>query len=161
MLSEGYTKVKLCYAKRMKLMGIDYGSKNVGIALSDDDGKMAFPKDTLLNTSSLVEDILKIIHNERVATVVIGESKDLNGEENPIMKRIHAFKENLEAHGIVVAYEDERFSSREALRLPQRTHEGSEVLSKNDAAAATIILQAYIDTHPSTPSTRSGQGSSG
>lgn len=122
----------------MKFLGIDYGSRNVGIALSDEDGKVAFPRETLLNTSALVEDILRIIHNEEIGGVVLGDSKDLYGEDNPIMKRIAAFKEELEEHGIPVYFEDERFSSQEASR-------GQESLPKSDAGAATIILQSYLD----------------
>lgn len=122
----------------MKFLGIDYGSKNVGLSLSDDEGVMAFPKDTLLNTSVLVDDILKIIRKERVVNVVLGESKDFNGNYNPIMKRILVFKEKLEEHGVAVHFESELFSSQEASR-------GQEGLVKSDASAATIILQSYLD----------------
>ena len=122
----------------MKFLGIDYGSRNVGLAISDEDGKMAFPKDTLINTSVLVEDILKIVRKERVNTVVLGESKDFKGEDNPIMKRILLFKEKLEEHGIPVHFESELFSSQAASR-------GQESMPKSDASAATIILQSYLD----------------
>jgi len=122
----------------MKFLGIDYGSKNVGLAISDDEGAMAFPKDTLLNTSVLIDDILKIIRKERVTTVVLGESKDFEGNDNPIMKRIIAFKKNLEENNIPVHFESELFSTQAASR-------GQEGLNKNDASAATIILQSYLD----------------
>ena len=122
----------------MKFLGIDYGSKNVGLAISDEEGKMAFPKDTLLNTSVLVEDIVRVAQKERIGTVVLGESKDFYGEDNPIMKRITLFKEKLEEHGIPVHFENELFSTQEAAR-------GQETMAKSDASAATIILQSYLD----------------
>ncbi len=122
----------------MKFLGIDYGSKNVGVAISDEEGIMAFPKDTLINTNYLVEDILRIIHNERIGSVVLGESKDFYGADNPIMKRIATFKEKLEEHGIPVHYESELYTSQAAMR-------GQEELPKSDASAATIILQSYLD----------------
>jgi putative Holliday junction resolvase len=128
----------------MKYLGIDYGDRNVGIALSDDEGKMAFPKDQLINTSALVDDILNIVHRERVSAVVMGESADLYGKDNPIMKRINAFKENLEEHGIPVYFENEIYSTHEAARPAERTRENKK-LPKNDASAATIILQSYLD----------------
>lgn len=122
----------------MKFLGIDYGTKNVGIAISDEDGVMAFPKDTLINTSYLAEDILTIARNNEVRTVVLGESKDFYGQDNPIMKRITAFKEKLEEGGVTVVYENELYSTQEAAR-------GQEDMPKNDASAATIILQSYLD----------------
>ena len=122
----------------MKFLGIDYGSKNVGLSLSDEEGVMAFPKDIILNTSVLVEDILGIIRREGVGTVVLGESKDFNGNDNPIMNRINVFKTKLEEGGIKVHFESELFSTQEASR-------GQEGLAKNDASAATIILQSYLD----------------
>ena len=122
----------------MKYLGIDYGSKNVGIAISDEEGKMAFPKDTLINTSSLVDDVMIIARREEVGTVVLGDSKDFYGEDNPIMKRIYAFKEKLEEFGLKVDFESELYSTQEAAR-------GQEMIPKSDASAAAIILQSYLD----------------
>ena len=94
--------------------------------------------DTLINTSYLVEDIMTIARNEEIGAVVLGESKNFYGEDNPIMKRIANFKEKLEEHGIPVFFEDETFSTQEASR-------GQEGVKKSDASAATIILQRYLD----------------
>lgn len=131
----------------MKYLGIDYGERNIGIALSDEEGEMAFPYETLLNTSALAEDITKIVKNNDVHTIVLGESLDFNGEENPIMKRIHPFKKKLEEATLIsVHFENELFSSKASERIHHRQISGQEkLMSKNDAGAATIILQSYLD----------------
>lgn len=123
----------------MKLLGIDYGDKRVGIALTDESGSMAFPKEILENDSQLINTITKIIKEEKVEAVVIGESHDFNGKENPIMKRINFFVERLTGQiQIPIYFEPEFMTSAEA----RRGQEGKKIV---DSSAATIILQSYID----------------
>lgn len=123
----------------MKLLGIDYGEKRVGIALSDESGTMAFPKEVIENNKDLLEKIVSLIKSENVKTVIIGESRDFLGKENPIMKKIRAFKKNLEKSvSIPVYFEPEFLTSAEA-------KQGQEDVKIIDASAATIILQSFID----------------
>ena len=133
----------------MKLMGIDYGDKKIGIALSDDGGAMAFPKEVIMNDDSLLAKLVEIIKRESVDEIVLGESRNFKGDENPIMKRIKVFKVVLEElSGKAVVFEPELLSTQEASRFPGRHRtDGNESsgLIKNDASAATIILQSYID----------------
>ncbi|MCK4918596.1 MAG: pre-16S rRNA-processing nuclease YqgF [Candidatus Pacebacteria bacterium] len=79
----------------MKYLGIDYGKKNVGIAVSDDGGNLAFAKVVLDNDKKLLENIIKIIKEDNIEVIIIGESKNLKGEDNPIQKKILEFKNNL------------------------------------------------------------------
>ena len=58
----------------MKYLCIDYGTKRVGIATSDDGGTMAFPLRVLLNSRSLVANVAKICRDEHINTIVMGES---------------------------------------------------------------------------------------
>ena len=96
----------------MKFLGIDYGDKKVGLATSDEEGNMAFSKEVLENTSSLVENIENIVKSENIDAVVIEESRNFKGEENVIMKRIKPFKESLEKTlNKPVYFEPELFSS--------------------------------------------------
>ena len=123
----------------MKRLGIDYGEKNVGVALSDEGGSLAFPKIVLPNDTTLLHSLLEIIKKEHVEEIVVGESRNFKGDENPIMKRIKIFKETLEeASGKRVVFEPELFSTQEAKR-------GQEEAKSLDASAAAIILQSYID----------------
>jgi putative Holliday junction resolvase len=123
----------------MKLLGIDYGSKRIGLALSDDTATVAFPYKTIINTPKAIKDILEIIQVERVIKVVLGESKDRNMKDNPIMVEINFFKKNLEENGIIVEFHSEFFSSSQVVSIMGEQNKAI------DASAAAIILQSYLD----------------
>ena len=117
----------------MKYLGIDVGSKTVGISVSDDDGVIAFPLEEV-SRDRCVERITSLVAERHIDTLVIGESRALDGGENPIMEDIRAVAESL--CGLVqVVFQPEQFSTQAAARLGK----GS------DAEAATIILQSYLD----------------
>lgn len=122
----------------MRHMGIDYGSKRVGIALTDESGTMAFPHTVLENTPDLMKGIEAIIAEEDVKTIVIGHSLDENNEANAIQAKIDALMLDLTlATGIPVHLEPEQYSTQEALRIQGRN-------AQTDASAATIILNSYL-----------------
>lgn len=123
----------------MKYLGIDYGSKRVGVALSDDGGSLAFPKTVLAAGNGLLEEIQKLCREEGVGGIVIGESRDYKGAPNPIMKEVAAFKAELEtATGLQVVYEPEFMTSAAAEHIQGKT-------AKHDASAAALILQSFLD----------------
>jgi len=139
----------------MKYLGIDYGLRNVGIAVSDEEGMLAFPKIVLNNDKDLFNSIIKIIEKEKVGVVVVGESVNLVGEPNLIMKQIVPFKEKLEKEiDLPVYWQKELFTSAEAEQIqgsPLRNIRKSErkeksvILEKNDASAAALILRSFLD----------------
>lgn len=122
----------------MRLIGIDYGEKNVGVAISDDQGLMAFPHSVLRNTKSLASDIEKIAKDKGATLVIIGNSVDYKGKDNAIMTRIAPFAETLRARGFDVVMESELLSSHQAAHFLGKT-------DMIDASAASIILQSYLD----------------
>ena len=125
----------------MKYLGIDYGTKRTGIALSDDDGMMAFPREVLAVTTEekLVADIGVICKEEGVEEIVVGESKNSEGEYNAVMKHIAPLKEKLEkVLGLPVHLELEFMTSMHADIGQGRT-------KLRDASAAALILQRYLD----------------
>ncbi len=123
----------------MKLIGIDYGTKRVGIATADTDAGMAFPKAVLKNDENLVAHILELCAKEGVDKAVLGESKDLRGHDNAIAPAITAFKIELEkATGLEVIFQPEFYTTYQASRIQG----DSDMI---DASAAAIILQTYID----------------
>lgn len=125
----------------MKILGIDYGSKNIGIAISDENKKVAFPKKVLNNNSVFFENLKKIIKEENVSKIVIGESKDFKMKDNPIMNDIKRFKEKLETEfKLKVDMFPEVLSSHQAAKM------AGEKNSMIDASAAAIILQSYLDS---------------
>jgi putative Holliday junction resolvase len=123
----------------MKYIGIDYGTKRIGLATSDDGGRMAFPLRVILNSRSVVPHIVKICKDEGVETIVIGESLDFKNTHNAIMRQITPFSEELKtASGLPVVFMNEVLSSREATHIQGDNKE-------NDASAAAIILQSYLN----------------
>lgn len=123
----------------MRLMGIDYGGKRVGVALSDDTGRFAYPYEVLKNDKTLIDNILKGITKERVGKIILGRSLDYKMQPNKIMARVEEFKTELEiASGLTVEYEDEFMTTVEAERLQGKG-------DKIDASAAALILRSYID----------------
>ncbi|MDD4804167.1 MAG: RuvX/YqgF family protein [Candidatus Pacebacteria bacterium] len=79
----------------MKYLGIDYGEKRVGIAISDDEAKVAFPKVVLENNQDLLQKISDLCLEDKVESIVIGESKNYKGENNKISPKIIVFKKEL------------------------------------------------------------------
>jgi len=133
----------------MRYLGVDYGSKKIGLALSDDAGTMGFPHSIVSNTRHIVDDVCVLIAKENVGTVVIGESRNLAGGENKIAKDAHEFGRKLtEQSGVPVEYESEVFTSVEARRLPIDNHSRPTRAPKAhinvDASAAAIILTSYL-----------------
>lgn len=117
----------------MKYLGIDVGKKQVGIAVSDDGGAVAFPLEQVDRTVC-VDRIVSLINERSISVVVIGESVDLDGAGNPVMDDVRAVANALK-NKVKVVFEPEQFSTQAAGRLGK----GS------DAEAATIILQSYLD----------------
>ncbi len=122
----------------MRYLGIDFGEKRVGIALSDEDGKLAFPKAVLENNSDLLRNIIDFCMQNNVEVIIMGESRDFHGKINEIMWKIEGFKKQLETMGKKVVYEPEFLSSVQASKI---TGENDMI----DASAAAIILQSYLD----------------
>lgn len=121
-----------------RLIGIDYGAKRIGVALSDEDGRIAFPKAVFPNDSHLVRSVTQLLSEFGVREVVIGESKDNRGGDNPIAERARAFGVELErASNATIYFEPEFYSSQEV-----RTHTGSR--HDVDAAAAAVILNSFL-----------------
>jgi putative Holliday junction resolvase len=121
-----------------KLIGIDYGTKRVGVSVSDETGSVAFPKATYQNDRALIPTLVALIRKENASTVVIGESKDAEGKENAVMESVRKFVHELERSiAVTIAYEPEYYTSLQARRDTEK--------SIVDAEAATIILNSYIE----------------
>ncbi len=119
-------------------MGIDFGTKKVGVALSDESGVMAFPHSVIPNDEKLLDTILTLLEAESVTEVVIGHSLDKEGNENAVHAQVETFMTDITLHKpIPVHLEPEQFSTQQAISLQGRN-------DKTDAAAAAIILESYI-----------------
>ena len=123
----------------MRYLGIDYGTKRVGLATAEDAGNMAFPLGVIAHTKTLIKDVVLLCEKERIERIVIGESRDNSGKPNPVMEAITEFARQLApATGLPIDFHPELFTSREAMHL-----QGDN--DQNDASAAAIMLQSYLD----------------
>ena len=131
----------------MRYLGIDYGSKKIGLALSDEAGTMGFPHAIVLNTPRLIDELRALIAKEHIGAVVVGESRNLTGGENPIAKDARALADMIALHASVpVFFESEVFTSAEARRAPAKEVK-SRAPQKHvdvDASAASLILTSYL-----------------
>ena len=136
-------------------MGIDYGTKRIGIAVSDEGASIAFPKTVIQNTPTLLNDILDIIKKESVQEIVVGKSMDTSGNRNIIMDDIDAFVEELQKlSGKMIHMEDERFTSHflksfdfsKSIEKPiTRDRNKKQTGQTIDAQAAASILERFLD----------------
>lgn len=131
----------------MRYLGVDYGSKKVGLAFSDEAGTMGFPHTIMRNSPRLVEEICALIAKEQVGAVVIGESRSLAGDENPIAEDARAFGNQVaELSGVPICYESEVFTTALARRAPEKEMKSRAPKRRAavDASAAALILTSYL-----------------
>ena len=133
----------------MKYLGIDYGTKNIGVAISDDGGRVAFPLRVIDAGPGALAAIDAIIKEQHIGAVVAGESRNLKGEPNLVQEDIDAFVGDLhELSGLPVHFEREFFTSVLAARqfAPQEKSRKQNPGHKNlDASAAALLLQSFLD----------------
>ena len=131
-----------------RALGIDFGKRRVGLALSDKLGLIASPYKTIiyLSEKELIREIKKIVFEKEIEIIVLGLPLNMKGEDSIQTKKVRSFKKHLSELKLPIVYEDERFSSILAknslvLQNVKTGHNKSEV----DRTAAAIILQQYLD----------------
>lgn len=123
----------------MRLLGIDYGTKKVGLALTDESGVMAFPHAVIPNDSSFVETIESLVAEKDVQQIVIGQSLNLDGAPNPVQADIEAFIADMTLRTpIPIHLEPEQMTTQQAATTTGRNEQ-------TDAAAAALILESYLN----------------
>ena len=121
----------------MKILGLDYGTKRVGIAFCDTDVPVAVPRDVLVNDATLMKQLMAFCRAEDVKCIVVGLPVTLRGEEGRMAEVARAFGARImAATGLPVEFADERFTTKD---LPR------EGVRSVDAAAAARILQMWLD----------------
>lgn len=131
----------------MRYLGVDYGSKKIGLALSDEAGTMGFPHAVVANTPRLVDELRALIVKEKIGAIVMGESRNLSGHENPIAEAARTFGDSLSRISKKpVFYESEAFTSAQARRAPDKIIKSRAAKRRTDvdASAAALILTSYL-----------------
>lgn len=129
----------------MRILGIDYGSKRVGIALGDTESRIATPWSVLPNEGALalLSKIHDIVERDLVSEIVVGIPRPLKDPklENDQIREVRKFIAGLQGFGLPLHEEDEALSSKLAARQVAAAGEKG----KRDDLAAAAILQTWLD----------------
>ncbi len=137
----------------MRYLGIDYGTKKIGLALSDEAGAMGFPHSVMPNDGRTLDALRALIEQENVGAIVIGDSKDYDGNDNAVMEEARAFATQLAEGGIPVHYEPEMLTTQEARRDFEGVRTNGHAVVDSSAAALilTSFLSHYVPEVPGKP----------
>lgn len=131
-------------------MGIDYGEKRIGIALSDPLLTFAYPFKTLPNDHNLIKNLLEIIEEKNVTKIILGLPSVRFKSSRELADRVHLFKKEIEqVKKIEVIFWDEEFSSVLAQEKVNESVTKKSARRKKDLLdrhSAAIILQEYLDS---------------
>ena len=133
-----------------RILAIDYGARRVGLALSDPLKMIASPYRTIINNNNtiLIEEIETIIAAEDVELTIIGLPLGMAGQKTEQTKKVEEFVDKLTDRGIIIKYEDERWSSVAAKRsMKEQNIKSGHNKDLVDQTAAAIFLQQYLDRH--------------
>jgi putative Holliday junction resolvase len=141
----------------VRVIGIDYGERRIGLAITDPSATLARPWRVLRSTGGTTDAVARVAAaiealdpgEDPIGLIVVGLPAHLDGTPHEHASRVRAFAEALGAHlARPVVFQDERLTSHEAeSRLALRERDWRKRKQKLDAAAAAVILQDYIDEH--------------
>jgi putative holliday junction resolvase len=135
----------------MRVMALDYGELNIGVAISDELQLTARPLTTIRRKNrryeQVVERIRELIAENEIATLVVGLPLSMDGSRGAAVERVERFISDLRRGvSIPIVTVDERLTSREADQILREMGVGlRERRARSDEYAASVILQDYID----------------
>ncbi|MFO7818335.1 MAG: Holliday junction resolvase RuvX [Thermodesulfobacteriota bacterium] len=132
----------------MRYLGIDFGIKRVGLALSDTAGTLAFPLQTIVRTTrrELFDRLLECIEQNKIDAVVLGIPYGLDGQTTPSTRQALNFRDSLSRRiSRPILTIDESFSTSEAVDLLRETGKKPFRGEIVDHLAAAVILQRFLD----------------
>ena len=132
----------------MRVLGVDLGSKRIGLALSDSEASLAFPAGTLRSVGRRADiaALCELIQEREVERVVVGHPRHMDGRKGPEAQSAERFARALsQAAGVPVDLLDERWTSMEAERaLRDMGHDSRRSRKHVDEVAAALILRTYL-----------------
>ena len=133
----------------MKILGIDYGEKRIGLAITDDLGIFAHEYAVLdsMDNEHVVEYLRQATLREGISLIVLGLPISLKGEDTEKTQDVRDFASMLEnCLGCEVAFEDERFTTKIVDRMLREVNISQrKARETKDMMAAKVILQGYLD----------------
>jgi len=143
---------QLNHEQPRRLLGLDVGSRRIGMAVSDPLGITAQGIDTLQrrNKRTDFQQLAKVIRNYKVAEIIVGLPLRLSGADSAQTEKVTAFAEELRSKfQLPVHLWDERLTSVQANRLLREAELSIEKRAASvDRMAAVLILQSFMDAHP-------------
>lgn len=135
----------------MRILGVDYGRRRIGLAISDEAQFLARPLDPYLRTHSRKKDlaaIARLAHEQEAGCIVFGLPLNMDGTKGEMVLEVEAFVQDLQpVAGMDIVVSDERLTSVEAERvLLQGNVKRKDRKLLRDGLAATLILQGYLDS---------------
>lgn len=129
------------------LLGLDVGSRRIGVARAELDTKLAVPIETLVVDDTTTERLVKLLTTEQPAVLVVGYPRNQSGEPTAQTAAVEEFVTTLRAawSGTIV-FQDESLTSvmaEDRLRQHGRPYDKADI----DAGAAAILLQDYIEAN--------------
>lgn len=128
----------------MRILGIDYGEKNIGLATGESETKISLARAPLVRQSDeqLIADLQRLVLDEEITAIVVGWPLSLRGTSEAAARKVKVFADQLAvATGLPVHLMDERLSTQAAQRL-QRQNSRASI----DSLSAQVILQLYLDS---------------
>ncbi|CCO25323.1 Holliday junction resolvase RuvX [Maridesulfovibrio hydrothermalis] len=133
----------------MKALGIDFGTKRVGLAMTDPGGILAFPFKVIQRTTrnAMFTELLEIIEKEKVDEIIIGLPLSLDGEDTLTTRQVRNFAASMERRvDLPIHLVDERLSSVAAEEELKEAGLWDRKRKKNlDSQAAKIILETWLN----------------
>ena len=136
-----------------RTLGIDFGTRRIGLALSDPTGTLASPLPFLENSGpqKVITALQELVQAQDVQTVVIGLPRNMDGTYGPAAQKVREFIAQIQPHlSAKMICQDERLTTVQASRgLSQIGLSQKELRKKVDSSSAALILQQFLDrTHP-------------
>lgn len=127
----------------MRYLGVDYGGRRVGVAVSDEDGRIAVTLSTLDRKKEFMAAMKTLVEKYGVETLVFGLPLNSEGVEGESAAKMRREGERISrALGVGCDFFDERFTTRQARGIRISSAESK---LQEDSIAATLILQAWLD----------------
>lgn len=119
----------------MNYLGIDFGEKKIGLSKASSELPIATPFKVMVNGGRVLNVLADIVRAENISEIIVGYPLSLSGKAGAQTKVVDGFIKQLSVLGKPIHKQDERFSTRASVATGQ-----------DDASAAAIILQAYLDS---------------
>lgn len=129
------------------ILALDVGDRRIGAALANSIARLAQPLTTLEQSEHIMEDLQRLVRQERVDIIVVGLPRGLEGQTTAQTRVVQAFAKQLQsALGLPIVWQDEALTSVQAEAELADRHKAA-AKADIDALAATYILEDYLKDH--------------